>query len=46
MLAREKRSSLFVHGISDEEKSCMILTPGVNVIKLFCMIFLTIGELP
>jgi hypothetical protein len=34
-LVRDKGSSLFGLFFSDEEKSCIILRPGVNVIKLF-----------
>ncbi len=36
--ARDKRSSLLFMVISDEEKSLMTLTPGVNVMKLFSFI--------
>jgi hypothetical protein len=34
-LVRDKGSSLFGLFFSDEEKSCIILRPGVNVVKLF-----------
>jgi hypothetical protein len=35
-VTKDKHSSLFNHTVSDNEKSLIKLTPGANVIKLFC----------
>ncbi len=32
----DKRSSLFCHSFTDDEKSFRTFVPGPNVIKLFC----------
>jgi hypothetical protein len=36
-IAKSKPSSLFCHAISDNEKSFVILTPVVNILKQFSL---------